>query len=109
MQFNLVVMCGRLAAPVELRTFDSGTQLARLLLTIRSDEPLPRVDVIPVSLWNPSEVFLSDLPAPGRSIFIAGAVQRRFWDASEGRRSRIEIVAGHVEVKEEQSDDAAVS
>jgi len=109
MDFNLVVLGGRLAAPVEIRTFDSGMQLARLLVTVRSEEPLPRIDVIPVSMWNPEDDFLSDLPTPGRSVFVAGAVQRRFWDATEGRRSRIEVIARHIEVKEDSPEGVAVS
>lgn len=108
MHFNLVVLGGRLAAPIELRTFDSGTQLARLLVTVRSEEPLPRIDVIPVSLWDPPEDLLSDLPAPGRSVFVAGSVQRRFWDGMEGRRSRIEVVARHIEVKEQSQQEASL-
>jgi single-stranded DNA-binding protein len=39
MDLNLVVLCGRLAVEPELRTFESGTRLMRLLVTVRSDWP----------------------------------------------------------------------
>ena len=35
-------------------------------------------------------------PAPGRTVWVAGAVQRRFWSGPEGRRSRLEVVAEQV-------------
>ena len=33
---NLVVLCGRLASPGQLRVFESGTRLLRLLITVRN-------------------------------------------------------------------------
>jgi hypothetical protein len=36
MDLNLVVLCGRLASPGELRVFESGTRLLRLLITVRN-------------------------------------------------------------------------
>ena len=96
MDLNLVVLAGRLAAPPEIRQFESGARLVRYLLTTRSDQPLRRVDVIPVTLWNPSDELVDSEPDPGCRLWVAGSVQRRFWSAEEGRRSRLEIVADQV-------------
>ena len=96
MDFNIVVLTGRLAAAPELRVFDHGATLVRYLVTTRSERPRRRVDVVPVVLWDPDEETPNDLEA-GESIFVAGSIQRRFWDGGEGRRSRIEVVAHHVE------------
>jgi single-stranded DNA-binding protein len=112
MDLNLVVLAGRIAAEPEIRTFDSGATLMRLLVTVRSDEPRRRLDVIPVVQWNPDP---SDLPGGtvrGRAVWIAGAVQRRFWSVGEGRTSRIEIVAHEITIRDEESsftDDAATA
>jgi len=96
MDLNLVVLAGRLAAPPEIRQFESGSRLARYLITVRSDDPVSRVDVIPVTLWDPPDDLIDDDPTPGTRIWVAGSVQRRFWSAEEGRRSRIEVVASQV-------------
>ena len=96
MDLNLVVIAGRLAAPPELRQFDSGALLARYLITARSEEPVHRVDVIPVTLWHPPEALLEAEPSPGERFWVSGSVQRRFWSGTEGRRSRIEVVADQV-------------
>lgn len=101
MELNLVVLSGRLAAEPELRTFDSGASLLRLLVTVRSTEPRRRVDVIPVTLWNPEgEVMDSALPV-GQRVWVAGSVQRRFWASDDGRRSRLEVIAHEVSVRDD--------
>lgn len=96
MDLNIVVVCGRLAAPTEIRVFDSGTRLARFLLTVRADAPRSRVDVLPVTLWDPPDDLVDSPPEPGDGLWISGSIQRRFWDGPDGRRSRLEIVANHV-------------
>jgi len=96
MDLNLVVVSGRLAAPPELRQFESGARLARYLITVRSEEPSRRVDVLPVTLWDPADELLDADPAPGRRVFAVGSVQRRFWSATEGRKSQLEVIADQV-------------
>ncbi|HEY4606254.1 MAG TPA: single-stranded DNA-binding protein [Acidimicrobiia bacterium] len=100
MDLNLVVLCGRLAVEPELKEFGSGTRLIRFLVTVRSDEPKRRVDVVPVTLWDPADDLVDDLPEKGRRVWVCGAVQRRFWESSEGRRSRLEVVAEQVHLKD---------
>lgn len=94
MDLNLVVLAGTVSAPPENRIFDSGARLLRLLITIRIDEPRRRVDVVPVTLWDPPDE-LRDVKA-GRRVWVAGGVQRRFWNADTGRKSRLEVVAQQV-------------
>ena len=96
MDLNLVVLAGRLAAPPEIRQFESGSRLVRYLVTARSESPSHRVDVVPVTLWDPTDDLIDADPHVGSRLWVAGSVQRRFWSASEGRRSRLEIVADQV-------------
>jgi single-stranded DNA-binding protein len=100
MDLNLVVLCGRLAVEPELKVFESGARLIRLLVTIRSDWPKRRVDVVPVTLWDPTDELLDEMPIKGQRVWVCGSVQRRFWEAPDGRRSRLEIVAEQVNVKD---------
>lgn len=108
MDLNLVVLSGRLAAPVELRVFESGSRLLRLLMTVRTDHPRSRVDVVPVTVWNPEESLVDSEPLPGDRLWVAGSIQRRFWDSPNGRRSRIELVAEQV-TRRSSDLDLAVS
>jgi single-stranded DNA-binding protein len=103
MNMNLVVVAGKLAAPPELREFESGSSLLRSLITVRSDAPRRRVDVLPVTLWDPAgDHELIDAPV-GKGVWVVGSVQRRFWSATEGRRSRLEIVAHHMELRSDET------
>lgn len=101
MDLNLVVLAGKLAASPELRTFDSGSRLIRYLVTVRSDEPRKRVDVVPVTLWDPPDDLLEADLQPGRGVWVTGTVQRRFWEAPDGRRSRLEVIAEQVCLRDE--------
>ena len=98
MDLNLVVFGGRLAAPPELRVFESGMSLMRYLVAVQSGTPR-RMDVLPVTLWNPGREHIEAFDAPGDRVWVAGSVQRRFWDDPDTRRSKLEIVASAVEVR----------
>lgn len=103
MDLNLVVIGGRLAAPQELRVFESGARLLRYLVTVRSAHPQRRLDVLPVTLWDPDDELVEENPEPGRPLWMAGNVQRRFFDGAAGRRSRIEIIADNVTLRNPES------
>ena len=70
---------------------------ARLLVTTRLAAPRRRVDVVPVTLWDPPEEIATARLQRGDSVWVVGAVQRRFWSDDGAKRSRIEVVAHHVE------------
>jgi single-stranded DNA-binding protein len=97
MDMNLVVLAGSVSAPPEHRVFESGARLLRLLITVRTDEPRRRVDVVPVTLWDPPDEL--EQVAIGSRVWVAGSVQRRFWDAEAGRKSRLEVVAQQVTLR----------
>ena len=101
MDLNLVVIAGRIAAEPDIQTFESGTTLMRLLVTVRSEEPRRRLDVIPVVQWNPDTHAIPDEPVRGRRVWVVGALQRRFWSADDGRLSKVEIVAHEIAVRED--------
>jgi single-stranded DNA-binding protein len=96
MDLNLIVLCGRLATDGELRVFDSGTKLIRYLVTVRVDFPRRRVDVVPVTLWDPSDELVDNPGGKGTRIWVCGSLQRRYWESPDGRRSRVEVVAEQV-------------
>jgi len=105
---NLIVMAGRLAADPEFTTFASGATLCRILITVRSTEPRRRLDVIPVVMWDPADdAEIRDM-VRGERVWVAGAIQRRFWSAEAGRTSRVEVVAHDVQRKVTREEEADV-
>jgi len=109
MDLNLIVLCGRLATDAELRVFDSGTRLIRYLVTVRVDDPKRRVDVIPVTLWDPPKELVDDPGKKGSRIWVCGSVQRRYWESPDGRRSRVEVVAEQVNFKDVEELEPATA
>lgn len=98
MDLNLAVLCGRLATAPELRTFDSGARVMHLLVTVSTTHPRRRIDVVPVTLHDPSEELTEAPPRQNSRVWVTGVVQRRATDGPNGRRSRIEVVADQVAV-----------
>lgn len=109
MDLNLTVLAGRLAAEPEVKFFESGTSLARLLVTVRSNEPRRRIDVIPVVMWEPDEELIEAIKTGGlrgADIWVTGSVQRRFWATSDqARTSRIEVVASDIKITRTTSEN----
>lgn len=103
MNINMAVLAGRLATEPELKTFDSGKRMMRLLITVRSTLSSPRLDVIPVVWWDPDEDFGNGKSLKGRSVWIVGSIQRRFWAEATtvARQSRIEVIAADVVLHDE--------
>lgn len=100
---NVLVLNGRLAAAPDYRVLESGSRMARLLVAVRSDEPHSRLDVLPVVWWEPEDEFVTAPPEVGSRVWITGSVQRRYWESADGRRSKLEVVAAHVSVINEDS------
>lgn len=95
---NSTVLHGRLAVAPELREFDSGARIARLLVTVRVDHPRRRVDVIPVTAWADQLANFDSVLGltKGDRIEVYGSAQRRYWESPDGKRNRLEIVAESV-------------
>ena len=104
MDINLVVLGGRLSAPPELREFESGSRLLRMLVTTRTEYPRKRVDVVPAVLWDPDDSLIGKISDTGQRVWLTGTVQRRFWESEGGRRSRLEVVASHITPRDDQAD-----
>jgi single-stranded DNA-binding protein len=100
MDLNLVVVSGRLAAAPEVRVFDSGVTVIRLLVTTKRTEPRQRTDVVPVTYWGDPDDMTNWEEVKGLErgdrVWVAGSVQRRFQHTDYGA-SRIEVVANHVQ------------
>ncbi len=107
MDLNLVVLRGRVVSPPEVRTFDSGSRLLRLLVAVRAERPRRRIDVLPVSVWDPASDLAEADFSVGGAVWVTGAVQRRFSEDADGTRSRIEIVAEDVRLVDDGPDLSA--
>lgn len=102
MDFNVAVLAGELSMPPETGQLDGGSTFVRCLVTVRSDVPRRRLDVVPVVLWDPPSDHKVLSAKAADKVWISGSLQRRFFKNADGRSSRIEVVASHVELVGEQ-------
>lgn len=92
MSINYAVLRGTLSSDPEIRTLASGTTLATVQLTTRSESG-PAMSV-PVSIADPSE-WVTNLVA-GDSVVVIGSIRRRFFRAGGATASRVEVEATDV-------------
>ena len=88
MDCNFVALGGRLVATPDV---DDAGRVSSLLVTVRSDHPTSRVDVVRVAVEEP-DPHLAAVPA-GTRLWIAGSLRRRFRHGSMCRTSRIEVAS----------------
>jgi single-strand DNA-binding protein len=92
MSCNVAIVRGACSSAPEIRTLDSGTVLAVVQLTVRSDDG-PATSV-PVVVWDPP-AFVERLDV-GDELVVLGRVRRRFYRAGASAASRVEVEASHV-------------
>jgi single-strand DNA-binding protein len=86
---NMVVVIGRLARPLQVRSLPSGISLCCFDLQVdRADQT---ADTVPVALFDGTDV-VRDWDA-GAEVLVVGRVRRRFFRVSGGTQSRTEVVA----------------
>ena len=105
MDLNLVVLCGRLTTPSEVREFESGSRMLRLLISVSTEAPRRRTDVVPVTFWDPDDELVEQVSEKAVRVWVVGSVQRRYWEGLDGRRSRLEVVAEQVSVHESEDEE----
>lgn len=77
-----------------------GRSLATLLVAVRTPDEAAaggrRIDRLPITVWQPTEAVLT--LGQGNWLTIDCHIQRRFWTDTEGRHSRIELVAHRIDL-----------
>ena len=88
---NSVTLIGRLATPVELRTYDERRRATFLLVVEREESR--GVDFVPVVCWNEVADGCAQL-VKGDRLALDGSVRTRRWEDAGGQEHRaVEVVA----------------
>jgi hypothetical protein len=94
MDLNTVSIRGRIATPP---AFYDESGIVRLLVTVRSNVPTRRVDVLPVVAPSTMAVDVAGNPTidlnTGDTVLVSGRMVRQFDDHPTGRRSSLVIQA----------------
>ena len=103
MDLNMVILCGRLASDPEIRVFDSGSRLIRYLVTVRVAHPRRRVDVIPATLWDPSDELVDELGVKGDRIWVSGSGSPDRCNEGSGRAPTAEAAESRLWLRRSRS------
>lgn len=108
---NRVILVGRLASEVELRTTPSGAHVANFRIAVGGGKPQAdgkdNVSFFNIVAWNKTAEVCEKYLAKGKQIAVDGRLDQRSWTAQDGsRRSTVDIIAERIEFLGSASDSS---
>ena len=100
LNFNKVILGGRLTADVELKATPSGVYVATFFVAVNrkaSKDVESKADFINCVVWRNTAEFVSKYFKKGSSIVVVGTIQNRAWTDSNGnKRYATDVVVDEV-------------
>jgi|FLYL01.1.fsa_nt_gi single-stranded DNA-binding protein len=103
MDVNLVVLCGRLAAPPKLHVTAGGFRYLEFWVALRHDGPRPTLEVVPVRWWGAAGKLAEYLA--GDRVWVIGEVRRRLPTGEDDLHGEVEVVAERVSRRDPPTAD----
>ncbi|MCO5296205.1 MAG: single-stranded DNA-binding protein [Fimbriimonadaceae bacterium] len=108
---NRVVLVGRLTRDPELRTTNTGKNVANFSIAVdkrfKGGDGEDTADFFRVSCWEKTAEFVANYLTKGRLVAVDGRLQSRKYQASDGsNREVVEVVAESVQGLDRPRDDA---
>ena len=108
MNFNKVILGGRLTADVELKATPSGDYVATFFVAVNrkaSKDVEPKADFINCVAWRNTAEFVSRYFKKGSSILVVGTIRNRSWtDGNGNKRYATDVVVDEVHFVDAKSD-----
>lgn len=108
---NKVILVGRLARDVELRSTQSGTSVASFTVVCDrryQKEGERQADFISCVAWGKTAEFLSRYFTKGVRIALSGRIETRSWEDNDGdKRYATEVVAEDVEFAQSKNENGS--
>lgn len=111
LNYNRVIIAGRLVADPEQRTTGNGTAVASFRVAVNrrptknASADTPQSDFFTVVAWQGTAKFVAKYFRKGSSILVEGRLQERQWTDQQGqKRVSVEIVADNVYFVDSRSE-----
>ena len=111
LNYNRVIIAGRLVADPEQRTTGNGTAVASFRVAVNrrptknASADTPQSDFFTVVAWQGTAEFVAKYFRKGSSILVEGRLQERQWTDQQGqKRVSVEIVADNVYFVDSRSE-----
>jgi single-strand DNA-binding protein len=112
MSLNRVILIGRLTRDPELRTTNTGTNVAEFSIAVDKrikpkDPAAPTADFFRIKAWGQTAEFISNYGSKGRLAAVDGRLESRKYTDKDGNNREIwEVVADNVNLLDRPRDDA---
>lgn len=109
---NSVLLEGNLTRDPELRYTAKGTAVCRFSIACnrsykQEDQRQEEVSYFDVTTWSRLAEICAEYLVKGRGVRVVGRLKQDRWEDDSGnRRSRVEVIAEHVEFKPQRRDEA---
>lgn len=107
---NRIILQGRLGADPELRTTNTGTEVATVNIAVdrdkKSQDGERKADWITVVAWRKSAEFLTRYFTKGSTVIVEGRLQMRSYTDRDGnKRSAAEVIADSIYFGDSKRDE----
>ena len=113
LNFNKVILGGRLTADVEMKQTPSGVSVCTFSLAVNrkvGKEADQKTDFINCVAWRNTADFISKYFKKGSCILVVGNIQNRSWQDNNGiKRYATEVIVDEVNFVDSKSDNGAGS
>jgi len=109
---NRVVLIGRLTRDPEVRTTQTGKNVASFFIAVtkrfKPQDGQPDADFFRVSAWGQTAEYVGNYISKGRLVAVDGRLEsRKFTDKDGNNREVVEIVADNVNALDRPRDDSS--
>lgn len=109
LNFNQVILAGRLTADPDVRTTPQGKQVLQASIAVNRDrrDGNEQTDFIDFVAWEKRAEFISKYFRKGSAILISGKIQTRIWtDKNDQKRKSVEVLVDDARFVDGKSDTA---
>jgi single-strand DNA-binding protein len=105
LNYNKVILVGRITHDPELKATTSGTEIVNFQLAVNRYGKDKQADFFRVVCFGRSAEFLSTYVRKGMLLLVEGSLRNNVWEDNMGqKRSSTEIVANRVELMEKRGN-----
>ena len=100
---NKVIIMGNVASDIELKTTKDGVSV--ISFTLAHNDKVKKAHFFSVVAWRQTAEFIAKFFTKGKPMLICGELQTREWEAPDGKRKTVEILAQEIHFIEGRKED----
>lgn len=105
LNFNKVILGGRLTSDVEVKTTTSGVPVCSFTVAVNRKDKEQGADFFNCQAWRGQAEFLGKYFKKGSSILVVGELKNRSWEDKDGNKRNVtEIVATEIFFVDSKND-----